>query len=201
MSLTNFYRLSAGAAMLGGVFIMVKKLFVELFLPLNVATNAMGTVGLLLTFFSLTGMYLYQREALGRWGFVTYLINWFGLGAVAGLDYTRLFTLPFLERSITAELLAGPTMTVFFVSALIFLSGVILFGTSMLRANVFPRLPILMYVIGFVPYSLPTLFPDPVVRIAQVVATLGIMAMGYFLWTAMKEPQTTQVSRATATAS
>lgn len=66
MSLTNFYRLSAGTAMLRGVFIITKKLFVELFLPLNVATNAVGTMGLLLSFFSLTGLYLYQREALGR---------------------------------------------------------------------------------------------------------------------------------------
>lgn len=198
MSLTNFYRLSAGAAMLGGVFIITKKLFVELFLPLNVATNAVGTMGLLLSFFSLTGLYLYQREALGRWGLVGYLVNWFGIGAVAGLDYTRLFVLPFLEKSITAELLTGPTMTVFFASALVFLSGVILFGAAMFRANVFPRLPILMYVIGFIPYSLPTLFPDPVVRIAQVIGTLGIMGMGYALWTATKEPASAEVGRAVA---
>lgn len=101
-------------------------------------------------------------------------MNWFGIGAVAGLDCTRLFVLPFLEKSIVAQLLAGPTMTVFFVSALVFLSGVILFSVAMYRANVFPRLPILMYVIGFISYSLPTLFPDPVVRIAQVIGTLGI---------------------------
>jgi len=181
--------------MLGGVCIIIKKLFVELFLPLNVATNAVGTLGLLLTFFSLTGLYLYQREALGRWGLVGYLVNWFGIGAVAGLDYTRLFVLPFLERSITAELLAGPTRTVFFASALIFLAGVVIFGVAMLRGKVMPRLPILMYVIGFIPYSLPTLFPDPVVRIAQIVGTLGIMGLGYVLWTATQEPESVAAGR------
>jgi hypothetical protein len=198
MPLTSFYRLSAGAAMLGGVFIIIKKLVVELFLPFNVAMNAVGTLGLLLTFFSLTGLYLYQREAIGRWGLIGYLVNWFGIGAIAGLDYTRLFVLPFLDKSVVDMLLAGPTRTVFFVSALIFLTGVILMGTAMLRAKSFPRLPVLIYIIGFIPYSLPTLFPDPVVRIAQIIAALGIIGLGYSFWIATSETKPIEISRTVA---
>lgn len=195
MSLTHFYRLSAATMMLGGVFVLIKKLIVEIFLPVSPVTNAAGTIGLLLSFFSLTGLYLYQSKSLGRLGLIGFLVNWFGIGAVAGLDYARLYVLPFLDKEVTTQLLAGPTMTVFFVTALIFLAGVLLFGVSMLRARVLPYLPVVMYIIGYIPYSLPTLFPVPIVRIAQVVATLGIMGMGYALWMLTRKAEPVELNR------
>ena len=66
MFLGTLYRLSAWTAILSGLLIITKKLIVELLLPLNPLTNAIGSFGLFLGLFTLTGLYLYQREANAR---------------------------------------------------------------------------------------------------------------------------------------
>jgi hypothetical protein len=187
---TNLYHLSAWAAILSGLLIISKKLIVELLLPLNPATNAVGSFGLLLGLFTLTGVYLYQREASGRLGLIGYLVNWFGLGLVSGVDYARLYILPYLSKNEIQALLAGPTKLVFLSCALFFLAGVILFSIASLRARVFPRLPILFYLIGFTLYSLSFLLPDVVVRTAEVGGALGIIWLGYTMLTALRKTAT-----------
>ncbi len=187
MSVSTLYKLCGWAAVSGGLIVVFKKLVIELFLPVNVATNAFGTVGLLLTFFSLFGVYWYQKEATGRLGLIGFLVNWFGIGLVAGVDYTRLYVFPFLSQETVAELLAGPTRTVFLISTLVFLSGVILFSIASLRVSYFPKLAILMYLIGFVPYSLSFLFPEALVRVAQVTGEIGIIWLGWTLVLAARE--------------
>src|SRR5690348_8219320 len=80
----TLYRLSAWTAILSGLLIIIKKLIVELLLPLNPITNAVGSFGLFLGLFALTGLYVYQREASGTFGLIGYLVNWFGLAFVSG---------------------------------------------------------------------------------------------------------------------
>ena len=183
----RLYRLVALAAMLSGLFIIIKKLVVELLLPLNPATNAVGTAGLLLGLFALTGIYLYERQASGSFGLVSYLVNWFGLGAVAGVDYARNYILPYLSKSEVQALLAGPTRLAFIACALFFLVGVVLFSAASLRAGVFPRLAIVLYLIGFTVYSLSFFLPYVVVVIAEVSGAVGIIWLGYALWVATRK--------------
>src|ERR1700730_12194914 len=171
----NLYRLSAWAALLSGLLIIIKKLVVELLLPLYPATNAVGSFGLFLGLFTLTGLYMYQREASGRLGLIGYLVNWFGLAFVSGVDYAKLYILPYLSTSELQALLAGPTKLVFLSCALFFLAGVILFSIALFRTRVFPRLAILLYVLGFTLYSLSFLLPVVVVRTAEVGGALGII--------------------------
>lgn len=184
---TRLYRLIAWAAMLSGLFIIIKKLVVELLLPLNPATNAVGTAGLLLGLFALTGVYLYERQASGSFGLVGYLVNWFGLAAVAGVDYARNYILPYLSKSEVQALLAGPTRLAFLACALFFLVGVVLFSAASLRAGVFPRLAVVLYLIGFVVYSLFFFLPNVVVVIAEVGGAVGIIWLGYALWIATRK--------------
>jgi len=193
---TNLYRLSAWAAILSGLLIIIKKLVVELLLPLNPATNAVGSFGLFLGLFTLTGLYVYQREASGRLGLIGYLVNWFGLAFVSGVDYAKLYILPYLSTSDLQALLAGPTKLVFLSCAIFFLAGVILFSTASLRARVFPRLAILLYLLGFTLYSLSFLLPVVVVRIAEVGGALGIIWLGYVLLAATRKTTTIQPAHA-----
>ena len=189
---TNLYRLSAWAAILSGLFIISKKLVVELLLPLNPATNAVGSFGLLLGLFTLTGVYVYQREASGRLGLIGYLVNWFGLAAVSGIDYAKLYILPYLSTSELQALLVGPTKLVFLSCAIFFLAGVILFSAASLRARVFPRLAILLYLLGFTLYSLSFLLPVVIVRTAEVGGALGVIWLGYAMLTALRKTTTIQ---------
>jgi hypothetical protein len=188
----KLYRWSAWAAILSGLLIIIKKLVVELLLPLNPATNAVGSFGLMLGLFTLTGVYIYQSEASGQLGLVGYLTNWFGLASVAGVDYAKNYILPYLSKSELQALLAGPTKLAFLSCAIFFLAGVILFSVASLRARVFPRLAVLLYLIGFTLYSLSFLLPDIVVRTAEVVGALGIIWLGYAMWTALRKATTIQ---------
>jgi hypothetical protein len=183
----RLYQLSAWAAIMSGLLIIIKKLIVELLLPLNPATNAVGSFGLFLGLFTLTGVYIYQREASGTLGLVGYLVNWFGLLAVSGVDYAKNYILPYLSKSEIQVLLTGPTRLVFLSCALFFLIGVILFSVALLRARVFPRLAVVFYLIGFTLYSLSFLLPDTVVRSAEVLGALGIIWLGYSLWAALRK--------------
>lgn len=183
----SLYRLSAWAAILSGLFIIVKKLIVELLLPLNPLTNAVGSFGLILGLFALTGIYLYQREASGQLGLIGYLVNWFSLAFVSGVDYTRLYVLPYLSQNEIQALLVGPTRLVFLSCALFFGIGVLLFGVASLRARVFPRLAILLYMLGFTLYSLSFVLPVLVVRIAEVGGALGVVWFGYATLAALEK--------------
>lgn len=193
---TNLYRLSAWAAILSGLLIIIKKLVVELLLPLNPTTNAVGSFGLLLGLFTLTGVYVYQREASGRLGLIGYLVNWFGLAFVSGVDYAKLYILPYLSKSELQALLAGPTKLVFVCSAIFFLAGVLLFSTASFRARVFPPLAILFYLLGFTLYSLSFLLPDVVVRTAEVGGALGVIWLGYAMLTDLRKTTTIQPAQA-----
>ena len=183
----TLYRLTAWTAILSGLLIIIKKLIVELLLPLNPITNAVGSFGLFLGLFTLTGLYVYQRQASGTFGLIGYLVNWFGLAFVSGVDYARLYILPYMSQNEIQALLAGPTKLVFVSCALFFLAGVLLFGTASLRARVFPRLAIVLYMLGFTLYSLSFFLPVLVVRIAEVGGALGVIWWGYALLTALKK--------------
>lgn len=188
----TLYRLSAWTAILSGLLIITKKLIVELLLPLNPITNAIGSFGLFLGLFTLTGLYVYQREASGTFGLIGYLVNWFGLAFVSGVDYARLYIFPYLSQKEIQTLLAGPTKLVFLSCAIFFLGGVLLFSAASWRARVFPRLAILLYMIGFTLYSLSFFLPVLVVRIAEVGGALGIIWLGYATLTALRRTTTTQ---------
>jgi hypothetical protein len=175
----KLYSLTAWSLMASGTFIIFKKLVVEPFLPLNVATNAFGTFGLLFGLFALTGIALYQREATGMFGLIAYIVQWFGLAAVSGVDYARNYILPFMSKSEIQALLAGQTKLAFLVSALFFLAGVILFSIAMLRARLFPAVPVVMYMIGFSIWSLSFALPAIVALSAQIVGAVGIAWMGF----------------------
>ncbi len=174
----KLYSITAWSLMASGTFIIFKKIVIEPFLPLNAATNAFGTFGSLLGLFALTGIALYQREASGTFGLISYIVQWFGLAAAAGVDYARNFILPFLSKSENQALLAGQTKLAFLATALLFFVGVILFSIAMLRARTFPAVPVVMYMVGFSIWSLSFVLPPIVALSAQILGAAGIAGMG-----------------------
>jgi predicted small integral membrane protein len=92
-----------------------------------------------------------------------------------------------LSKSEVQALLAGPTRLAFLACALFFLVGVVLFSAASLRAGVFPRLAVVLYLIGFTVYSLYFFLPNVVVVIAEVGGAVGIIWLGYALWIAIRK--------------
>lgn len=176
---STLYRQAGWAAILSGILIIIKKTIVELLLPVNPITNAIGTFGLLLGLFSLTGIYLYQREKSGRLGLAGYLTIWFGLAVASGPDYAKNYILPYLSKSEIQALLAGPTKLVFVSSALFFLVGVILFSITLFRTKSFSPLAIALFLVGFTLFSISFLLPETVARVGEMLGALGAIWIGY----------------------
>jgi hypothetical protein len=185
---TRLFRLTAWALISSGILIVIKKLAVDLLLPVRVETNLVGTSGLLIGLFALTGAYLWQYKVSGTFGLVAYLVNWFGLGLASGADYARNYIFPFMSASERQALLAGPTRLILLASALAFLLGVILFSIATLRANVFHPVPIVMYMIGFTLFSLSFALPDIVARGGEVFGALGVLWWGIDLAMRVRQP-------------
>jgi hypothetical protein len=180
MSSSTLFRLSGLAGLVCGLVILVQRLVID-----SIVTGsplAIGPLGPILGLLVLTGAYLRQREESGVLGGVAFIVGFLSMGFITGIDFTRRYILVQLDPEIVQALFMGPLRYLFLACGVSFLVGVLLFGVSSLRAGVFSRWAILLYVVGFVPYSVPILFPPFVVTAGQAVGALGIIWLGWELW-------------------
>ena len=56
---------------------------------------------------------------------------------LVGLTYSSTFVFAYLRDDVLGELMGGPTGTVFIVSVIIYITGAILFGASIVTAGIF----------------------------------------------------------------
>lgn len=186
MATSTLFRLSGVAGIVCGLVILIQRLVID-----SLVTGsplAIGPLGPVLGLLVLTGAYLRQREESGTLGGVAYIVGFISMGFIAGIDFTRRYILVQLDPTIVQALFAGPLRLFFLACGVSFLVGVLLFGVSSLRAGVFSRAAILLYVIGFVPYSLSPFFPGPVVTLGQAIGAVGIIWLGWDLWTGAATP-------------
>jgi hypothetical protein len=180
MSSSTLLRASGIAGLACGLVILFQRLVIDTIMPGS--PFAIGPLGPVLGLLVLTGAYLYQREESGVLGGIAYLVSFVSMGFIEGVDFTRRYILVQLPPEVVRELFMGPMRLLFLACGLGFLAGVLLFGISTLKAGVFPRAAILLYVVGFVPYALSPFFPSPVVTAGQALGALGIIWLGWTLW-------------------
>jgi hypothetical protein len=198
MSPTSLFRFSGFAAILSGLFLIVDTLVIELFLPETALTNTVGYSGLVIGVFALIGVYFFQRTKGGYFGDISFMVNFLGLLLIVGVMFFINYIRPFLSQEALQALLAGPTRAVLLVSAQTFLLGVLLFGISIFRAGVFPRLAAVLYIVGFVIFSLEPLLPDAIVRTAQVLGSISVIWFGYTLLSTTQAISVAQLARSQA---
>jgi hypothetical protein len=196
MSSSTLLRASGLAGIVCGLVILLQRLVIDTIVPGSPV--AIGPFGPVLGLLVLTGAYLRQREESGVLGGVAYLVSFVSMGFVAGVDFTRRYILVQLPPEVVSELFMGPTRLLFLACGVGFLAGVLLFGISTLRAGVFPRAAILLYVVGFVPYALSPFFPPLVVTAGQSLGALGIIWLGWTLWTGPQSAARQSMVAATA---
>lgn len=79
--------------------------------------------------------------------------------------------------------LGGPLSTLIPLNGLAFSLGWLLFGIATARAGVLPRWAAILAVIGGVPFGVaPGLVPALVGKFAAIVFGLGVIGLGYALW-------------------
>jgi hypothetical protein len=108
MSSTKLIRLSGLAAIAGGIFILLARVFqVVLFAsePLSIqalspyfvaALGIPGLLGSILLALGLVGLYARQAERIGVWGLSAFLVAYVGLSLALGANWAYAFASPYL---------------------------------------------------------------------------------------------------------
>jgi hypothetical protein len=185
---TTLYRLAGQAGVGTGVLLLFNDARRVGLVPENTLTHSIAPLGAFLAPFVLTGIFLWQRErsgASGLWGFA---LSAAGLVGLAAIEFTLHYVFPLLDKTTVDQLVDGRTGTGFLIIAATFLTGTVLFGLSLWRADQFPRPAVVLYVVGFVPTALRPILPAPVVSLAFVLGSAAIIWLSLVLATASTAP-------------
>jgi len=132
--------------------------------------------------YAIITIYLWQRKTVGLTGFIAFIVLFAGISMVLCLDYFGAFILPYLPEGTVDQLLKGPTSTALSVSGFVFILGIILFGITTIRAGRLPAGATLLFVFGFITVPLGELLPVEVVHSGSVLAGLGLLWWGIYLY-------------------
>ena len=173
MSTKTLYRLSALAGFLSGLCIIIGKLVIPL--PNRQIGEIIDFFSPLFAMLFAVGLYLRQRKESGVFGVVAFIVLFIGLATVVSLDYFGAFIGPYLPDGMVDQILEGPTGAVAATSGLTFLLGEILFGISVIKANIFSRIASILFMVGMLFVPLGSVFPESAVVIGSIVAGLGLI--------------------------
>ncbi|PPK71310.1 hypothetical protein V5P93_003176 [Actinokineospora auranticolor] len=101
-----------------------------------------------------------QQAATGPFGATAFTLNTIGLGLFGGAAFMLNMGIFYLPEPTAKTLLQGPTMYALLGSALVFTVGTVLFGITMARAGVLPRVPSIAYTLALPALALAAPLPD-----------------------------------------
>ena len=179
MDNARLFRMGGSAAIISGVSIIAGKILA--LASLDLQGEFMDYLSPLFGLPAVVATYLYHRDRFGFSGFVSFAILFLGISVVMCLDYFGAFILPYLPAGMLDELLEGPVGSTLAISGLIFLTGVILFGISVIRAGKLPLAGSIFFISGFSTVPFGEIFPEMAVSIGSVVAGVGLISWGYSL--------------------
>ena len=180
MSKKALYRLSALSGLLSGVCIILGKMLIPL--PNRQIGEIIDFFSPLFALIFTVGLYLYQRRASGMFGGIAFVVLFMGLTTVVSLDYFGAFILPYLPEGMLDQIWESPAGSVAMVSGSLFLVGEILFGISVIRANVYSKIASILFMVGMFLVPLGEVFPESAVVIGSIIAGVGLIWWGIELY-------------------
>ncbi|KOX23903.1 hypothetical protein ADL05_02155 [Nocardiopsis sp. NRRL B-16309] len=136
-----------------------------------------------------------QTAAVGGFGTAAHVVNLLGLGLFGGAAFSLNIALFHLDDAVLGELMGGPTGLVVLASALVFALGSVLFGASMVRARVHPRVPAWGYTVALPALAVVAPLPDSPLSIAvHVLAGASVVWLAAVLWARAGEPEPVAVA-------
>jgi hypothetical protein len=153
---------------------------VEAFTGETLATSLVIAASPALAVPLLVALHIGQMRSAGRLGQVGFAVNVIGLGLFGGAAYALNVALFPLGADLEP---ARETRLALLVSAVVFVAGVIVFGVAMLRARVYPRTPIWLYLLGFPPFAVAARLPDtPLTSALHVLVGVALAWLAMALW-------------------
>jgi hypothetical protein len=180
MSEWSLFRLAAVSGVVSAVSIIVGKAL--MLLPGEQAGEIADFLSPLFGLGAIVGVYLFQRSQAGVYGAVAFVVVFVGLAMVTSLDFFGAFIRLELSEELRDELLEGTPGLAMAVSALIFLTGVVMFGISLLRSGVYPRPAGWLFIIGFVFVPLVEVVGETAVALGSILAGISVLWLSSVLW-------------------
>lgn len=192
----TLYRWTAAALIISGVSLAVG-LFLHPIQPLtgSIATSQWAVshffwwLGALSGIIGILGLYLRQRDEIGFLGFSGSVLAVLGLVLIASAMYFEAFIAPSLAARRPELFQAYPTgggwigfLISVIASGLLFGVGLLMLGIAMIRARTVDRLPVLLAIMGGLPFAVNFLLPRIAAMLAVVVFGVGLVWLGYWLW-------------------
>lgn len=177
MKVSTLYKAGAAAFILSGILNIIAD-----FLPAT-ATRLLNFGGVATGILGLVAIYLFQRERVGVFGFISYLVAAFGFIGIAGFLFVDAFVFPYISTTLQEELVNGATGTAIFMSVIAYVLGVVLFNVASFRAKRYPTPALVLWTIGVLPTLAATALPGFVITIAEITASIGIVWIGSVVWT------------------
>jgi hypothetical protein len=175
--MTFLYRFGAAGGLLGGLAIGIPGV-IESFTGKTTPTSFVLGLSPFLALPLLVALHLRQAPVSGRFGSVGYAVNLVGLGLFGAAAYTLDIALIHFDRPVVAHLLRGPTGVALIGSALVFAVGSVLFGLSMVRAGVHPRLAAWGYTIVLPVFALAAPLPySPYKGVEHVLVAASLIRL------------------------
>lgn len=210
MSSTALFRWAGLANVVAAILLIGGELLHPANQAANVATSAWTTAhilllgSLMLGTAGLFGLYLRQSRDVGAVGFLGFLLIFIAMTLFLGIVYFEAFFNPILvsEAPAFVEKLFSPRppgllAVLLPLNGLAFSLGWLLFGVATARANVLPRLAAIVATAGAIPFGFEPALPPALGNIAAIVFGVGILWLGYALWSekTLPAPSTTVATR------
>jgi len=174
------YRLGGMSSVVSGVTIIIGKILA--IISFVQSGEIFDFLSPLFGLFAVTAIYLRHRNETAILGCIAFIVLFSGISMVLCLDYFGAFILPYLPEGTVESLLDGPTGTAWAISGLLFISGIIIFGITVIRAGIFPVAASLLFTIGFLPIPFGEILSDLMVHSGSVLAGTGLIWWGIFLY-------------------
>ena len=164
-----------------------------------------------LSVIGITGIYLRQVKQTGVLGLLGYLLFGAGYLAIMSVQIVGVFVLPSFaatQPGYVNDVLAvatggipggdiGALAAFIRIGGFTFLTGGVVFGIALFRANILPRWASLLLVAGtLVTFAIP-LLPQINQRLFAIPTSVAVLSLGYFLW---REQRTARVLPSPASA-
>jgi hypothetical protein len=203
MSTANLIRWSGLISLVAGVLYAVGALLhpvgeslAAVISPNWVPAHLVYWVSVLLLHLGLVGLYARQAEQTGRLGLVGFVLAFIGTALVGSILVFASTVLPLIAAEAQAIFDRAATPPDFLLPVFIlgFGMGWILLGLATMRAGVLPRWAGLLLIIGVTLFMISEAAPfeamlaHTLVTVGDIIFGLGLVWIGYALWSEQREP-------------